>query len=92
MARLVGELTNLTKKKRTTEELTPGQRVFNFALAKVYNIDTTDLKVRAIQKIERDILDLTVGANQAKAIGREREFQRIMKTIKEATEMIEDIK
>jgi len=92
MARLVGEITRATKKKRTTEELTPGQRVFNFVLAKVYNMDTKDLKARAIQKIERDIRELEIGLQRAKSIGREREVERIMKTIKQATEIIKDVK
>jgi len=50
------------------------------------------LKARAIQKIERDIRELEIGLQRAKSIGREREVERIMKTIKQATEIIKDVK
>lgn len=87
-SRLLGSVNTIIKKKERSLPLTAGEQAFEHGITKVYKNDLGELKVKALQKIERQIYDLKQAYRWAILKGRDNEAKTILKTIDETIKEI----
>lgn len=91
-ARLVNELNKLIKKQIRKEKLTAGEQAFHQTLSSVYKINLKDLRMRALQALNRKANELKTGMFWAKRNKREKEYERIKETWEELKKQIKEVR
>ena len=90
-ARLLKEIDKLIRKRRFGEPLTPAEAVFAQSLSSVYKFKLDDLRNRALWQVKRKYNELGKGFRRAKRDERPEEQRRILETLKEVEEMVDDV-
>lgn len=92
-ARLLNEINKVVRKKRKGEpELTAGEKAFSMTLSSIYKVSLQELKTRALKRVMSNINDLKQGASWAIQNDRKMEYNRIMKEVSKAIDMINKVK
>lgn len=91
-ARLMNEINKIIKKQVRHEELTIPEQAFSQALSSIYKVNLSDLRVRALQNIDKKIKDLEMGMFWAKRNLRPKEQEKIKNTYYELKKLMGELK